>query len=572
MNTADLNRRQAVHLVQTLAALGLKHAVLSPGARNTPVVLALHDAVEQGCPIQLHSVVDERAAGFFALGLARQTDTPVLLSCTSGSAAANYFPAVVEASEGAVPLIVVTADRPAELQNCGAPQAMAQVALFGVHVRRSISLEAPEVADATSLVSQATRDLWAASVFPAPGPVHLNLRFRKPLWSPDSTATLDAPVAPVVPRPSSCDPACIQRLVEFVDGQAGVIVVGPDPSGRLKGEDIDQLSRWLQWPVLADPVSQLRFGADVPVIHHHDILLRSARFRELHPYTRAIHLGGTTSSRPLEELLRRTPTVPIGASGRRWDPWGSVDWSLEASLAAVMQAVAQAAVRPQTPDHREQWQAADRVVAEGLVERCSGDLWEGSIAHHFVQALPAGALLRIASSMPIRDVDSFCVDSGRTLRVSANRGVNGIDGTVATTLGEAAAIQQPVGLLTGDLSLIHDIGALTTAPRPSNPVVITVVDNGGGGIFGYLPMREHETAFEPWYVTPHQHDIPAIARAMGVAVHTPDSLDACKNAWNEALAHCGVTVVHVRIDREESTARHYEVWSALTAHLDEVLG
>ena len=569
MNNADLNRRQAVQLVETLTALGLRHAVLSPGARNTPLMLALHDAVTQGSDIRLHSVIDERAAAFYALGIARQTDQPVLLSCTSGSAAANYFPAVVEASEGLVPLFVVTADRPAELQDCGAPQAMNQEGLFGVHVRADLSLEAPDADHSPTRLVENIRRLWAASTGAAPGPVHLNLRFRKPLWRHDSPGFTTPPVSTIESPTAAPTAADVSRLIADVRGHRGVIVVGPDPSARLREDDILALSDWLGWPVLADPVSQLRFGAGLPVVHHHDALLRVQAFRDAHPYDVAICLGGTTSSRPLEELLRRTPTIVINTTGRNWNPWGSVRWTLAADLGALMEQLNQHAPLDTDPDWRQRWFARDRDVTQSLREFCSAGLWEGSIAHHFVRSLPAGTLLRVASSMPIRDVDSFCVDEGRRLRVSSNRGVNGIDGTIATTLGAAAVHPGPVALLTGDLSALHDIGALLTTPRPHQSVVITVVDNGGGGIFGFLPMREHQSGFEPWYVTPHTHDIAAIADAMSVQTFSPSSLSDCIEAWEIALQSSGVSLVHIRVNRQESTDRHFDAWAAVSDALTE---
>ena len=563
MNNADLNRQQAVQLVETLIRLGLRHAVISPGARNTPLMLALHDASLEGHPISLHSVIDERAAGFYALGIARQTDQPVLLSCTSGSAAANYFPAIVEASEGMVPLFVATADRPLELQDCGAPQAMNQVGLFGAHVRADLNVEAPEPEDNPEHFVHALRRLWTAATGIAPGPVQVNIRFRKPLWRADSPDVETPPVSPTEPPTSLATEADVKRLVRDTRGHRGVVVVGPDPGARHDPEDMRALSDWLGWPILADPVSQLRYGTDIPAVHHHDALLRVQAFRDAHPYTMAVCLGGTSSSRPLEELLRRTPSIAINPSGRHWNPWGSVTWTVNASLSSLVARLAEHPPLDTDPGWKPSWLKSDRRAREVLSAFCSDGLWEGSIAHHLVNALPAGTLFRIASSMPIRDVDSFSVDSGRTLRVSSNRGVNGIDGTIATTLGAAAVHPGPISLLTGDLSTLHDIGALLTAPRPARPVLITVVDNGGGGIFGFLPMRDHPTAFKPWYVTPHSHDIAAVGRAMSVQTFSPTSLAECHEAWLVGLETPGVTLVHIRVDRQQSTDRHFDAWAAV---------
>jgi 2-succinyl-5-enolpyruvyl-6-hydroxy-3-cyclohexene-1-carboxylate synthase len=568
VNNADLNRRRAVQLVESLTTLGLRHAVLSPGARNTPLMLALHDAALAGAPITLHSVIDERAAGFYALGIARQTDQPVLLSCTSGSAAANYFPAIVEASEGMVPLLVATADRPAELQDCGAPQAMNQVHLYGEHVRMALNIEAPEADESDGEFVADIQRAWTAAVGRAPGPVQINLRFRKPLWRADSPVFSTPPIVRTEAQPSTLSETDLQRFVEEVDGHRGVIVVGPDPSVRLREADLQALSDWLGWPILADPVSQLRLGSAVTAVHHHDAMLRSQRFRDAHPYTMAVCVGGTTSSRPLEELLRQTPSIALNPSGRHWNPWGSVTWTMHASPSTLVSHLGKHPAMTGHPDWRQSWMNCDAVAAEAIKTFCAEGLWEGSIAHHLVNALPKNTLLRVASSMPIRDVDSFCVDPGRAIRVSSNRGVNGIDGTVATTLGAAAVHSEPVALLTGDLSMLHDVGALLTTPQPQQPVVITVVDNGGGGIFGFLPMREHTTGFEPWYVTPHHHDIAAIARAMSAQTFSPDTLAECQAAWEEALKTPGVSLVHIKVDRQQSTDTHFAAWAAITSALE----
>jgi len=531
-------------------------------------MLALHDAAIDGADLTLHSVIDERAAAFYALGIARQTDRPVLLSCTSGSAAANYFPAVVEASEGLVPLIVATADRPAELQDCGAPQAMNQVDLFGTHVRAAATVEAPDADHSSEELAGILQDLWSDATGRAPGPVHINLRFRKPLWRDGSPAIRTPPLTEFRQQQAQAvSDTDLERLVDETRGHQGVVVVGPDPSARLRPTDVQALADWLGWPILADPVSQLRFGSEVSVIHHHDALLRSQTFRDEHPYTKAICLGGTSSSRPLEELLRQTPSIAINPTDRNWNPWGGVTWTMPVSLSALVSGLADKDPLDTDPGWRARWLESDATADGAIRAFCDDGLWEGSIAHHFVSSLPAGTLLRIASSMPIRDVDSFCVDDGRSLRVSSNRGVNGIDGTIATTLGAAAVHPAPVALLTGDLSTLHDIGALLTTPRPTQSVVITVVDNGGGGIFGFLPMRDHPTGFEPWYVTPHSHDIAAIARAMSVQTFSPTSLAACKQAWQVSLQTPGVSLVHVRIDRQDSTDTHFDAWSAVTEAL-----
>jgi len=570
VSTAALNRQHALTLVDTAISAGVQHAVLSPGSRNTPLVLALHARQQAGWPIVLHSVLDERAAGFFALGLARRTDRPVLLSCTSGSAGANYFPAVTEASEGQVPLLIVTADRPEELQDCGAPQTMAQDALFGAHVRFSATLSAPSEAD-TASVAGTVRAAIAAAVGAAPGPAHINTRFRKPLWEPsdpDGASLNPSPIVRLDRAPSEQD---LDRLIAEVSNERGVIVLGPDPSGRLSSDTVTALATRLGWPVLSDPISTCRFGTEGPIVRHHDALLRSAHFRDTAQHTMAIALGGTPSSRPVQELLSRTPTIAINGSGRHWDPFHQVTWTLDADLAPVVAALSKRSINPAHPNWTAHWLHADALAAAAIQDCCADGLWEGSVAHHMVDVLPSGTLLRVASSTPIRDIDSFAVSCSRALTVSSNRGVNGIDGVIATTLGEAMVHSGPTALLAGDLSFLHDIGALASVSRPQQPVVVTVVDNAGGGIFGFLPIKDHQTAFEPWFVTPHTHDIPQICRGFGIDCIQPADLAEYREALQTALSKPGLSVIHVRIDRQSSTAAHHEAWTKISRHLEAAL-
>jgi 2-succinyl-5-enolpyruvyl-6-hydroxy-3-cyclohexene-1-carboxylate synthase len=571
-DTARLNRDQAILIAQTAIEHGVSHAVLSPGARNTPLVLALHDMKANGWPIELHSVIDERAAGFFALGLARITDSPVLLSCTSGSAGANYSPAVVEASESAVPLIVVTADRPEELQDCGAPQTMNQRDLFGAHVRKALHLGTP--ADETpagtthSLIAQAI----TAATGPHPGPVHINAMFRKPLWAPGGTT----------PPPSACVPTQsptihepnadrAEPVLDRIIGQRGVIIAGPDSSARIDASGIADLAKRLGWPVLADPVSTVRNADNECVIRHYDALLRSEPYRIAAAPTIAIAFGGTPSSRPLQQLIERTPIVRLDPTNDRWDPWQSVVLHCGCTPSDLAAQLNQANHTPTGPGWLGAWQRANTAAETAIASLESETLWEGPIAVALMADLPEGALLRLASSMPIRDADSFGTKASPSLRVTSNRGVNGIDGLLATTLGEATAHSGPTAVLAGDLSFLHDSGSLSTVPRPHHPVVVIVLDNGGGGIFSYLPMTAHPTGFEPWFTTPHNSDIGAIAEGHGVPVHRPSSLADLRKSWRASLQHQGLSVVHVRIDRDGSFEAHQEAWAAIVSAVEATL-
>jgi 2-succinyl-5-enolpyruvyl-6-hydroxy-3-cyclohexene-1-carboxylate synthase len=571
---AELNRQHAITMVEAALANGVQHAVLSPGARNTPLVLALHDMCEAGRNLTLHSVIDERAAGFYALGLAQRSNSPVLLSCTSGSAGAHYLPAVVEAAEGQVPLVVVTADRPKELQSRGAPQTMAQGDLFRPHARFVFDFGTPSAEQPARWTAGIMAQALAAATGHHPGPVHLNTPFRKPLWSPGPPTTpMDPPILHKVhvgvihPTPRDID--C---LIEDATGKRGVVVCGPDASGRIDPNDANAIADFFGWPILADPVSQLRFGTHGNVVQHQDVLLRSPKFLNQMQPEMVILLGGTPSSGPLQAMLRDTPQmVAIDSSGTWRDPWHSLEWTIASDLHATAETLT---ARPSVEKPNEwvgDWMHLNQVAAGAIRSTCSDGTWEGSIAHYLAAALPSGSLLRLASSMPIRDVDGFATDGGRDICVSSNRGVNGIDGFIATTLGEARIHKGPVAALSGDLSFLHDMGSLSTVPRPKQPVVITVVDNQGGGIFGFLPMAEHSTGFEPWFVTPHEHNIPKICGGHNVACRSVTSLDEYRSTLTASLTEPGLTVIHVRLDRKSSTAQHHTTWASIQAQVESEL-
>jgi 2-succinyl-5-enolpyruvyl-6-hydroxy-3-cyclohexene-1-carboxylate synthase len=558
-------------IAETAIALGMEHAVLSPGARNTPLVLALHDMQEAGWPIQLHSIIDERAAGFFALGIARRTDKPVLLTCTSGSAGTHYFPAVVEASEGQVPLLIVTADRPEDLQDRGAPQTIPQANIFGPHVRFFAQLNCPQADDPPDHTADIVSNAMHATLGPAPGPVHINAAFRKPLWSAGDAPQSPPHITPLSRTPVKAVQADIDHLLNEVNGKSGLIVVGPDPSGRLSRQVVEALSGLLGWPILADPVTRLRYGGGASVIHHYDVLLRSKQAYEALKPDVVITLGGTSSSKSLSQMLTQTPCIHISGSGRLQDPWQSVRWTLPADVQSVVEQLKQTPPTPSPGEWVHRWTHADGCAQQAIQRACSTTIWEGSIAHILVKSLPKNTLLRLASSTPIRDVDSFSIDAGEPLTVSSNRGVNGIDGLIASSLGEAASHDGPVAVLAGDLSFLHDVGALANVPRPHQAVVITVVDNGGGGIFGFLPMAQHPTGFEKWFVTPHNQDISRICSGFGIAAKQVNTLDEYADTLHQSLQQPGLHVIHIPIDRIKSTQQHFEAFDQITHAIESML-
>ncbi len=515
---ADRNFEFSVRLVRALASLGVAHACITPGSRSTPLALAL--ALESD--ITDWPQHDERSSAFFALGIAKATSAPALAVCTSGTAATGFHPAVVEARHARVPLIVITADRPADLRGVGANQTIDQAGLYGVAVKWFHDLEPPHPGEAAAAFPEAlaARLVSAAREEPA-GPVHLNLRFREPLV-PTSREVAAGPPAPALCLGKLLPGAeAVARVAALTAGRQGMLLCGPQDDPALPGA----AAAWAAaagWPILADPLSGLRAGGHrlSHVVAAGDPLAAAGWLAGAAPEV-VIRVGALPTSKPLWRWLGEHPEIPqvlIDPAGWR-DPAGSLALMVRADPSATLAALADAAPRPAPADWLPRWQQAEQAAA-GAVDRVLADAAfpnEPAVARLLGEALPAGSLLLVASSMPVRDVDAFLAARPAPLRIAANRGASGIDGFLSTGLGAAAAAGCPTYLLAGDLSALHDLTALGTAARLGIPATIVVLHNDGGGIFHFLPQAAAlPELFERHWGTPHGLDFVRVAAAFGV--------------------------------------------------------
>ncbi len=564
--SADANAQAAAALVSGLVHAGLVHVVLSPGSRNTPLTLAFADHAE----LAVTSVLDERAAAFFALGLARSSGGPVALCCTSGSAAAHYLPALVEAEASRVPLVVLTADRPAELQHCGAPQTMDQRRLFGAFVRWSADVPAPvEGHGVDHLVTLAAQAVGYAQGTPA-GPVHLNCAFRKPLWASAASAPHAASRAPRWERGHrALGEESLDRLAERLSGvDRGVIVCGPHGADtETLAQGVRDLAARLRWPLLVAAGSGVRFAADTPeVVSTYDVFLRG----ELSAVLEAdcvLRFGQWATSGPLATWLSRQPnTVLVSADGARHDPTHSAAVWVDAPATALVDGLCARIPRQGgDPPWLQRWRVAEETSRRLIAEHSESQDWEGAVARAVVSALPDGAALHLANSMPIREVNALCPPDGRRLHTYVSRGVNGIDGTLATAAGEAVGGGRAVTVLVGDLAFLHDLGGLLVAA--SQPVTFVVVDNGGGGIFGFLPIARHERHFETLFRTPQSVDLSRLCAGAGVRYERVEDLSTLSTAVSREHERSGAGVVHVEIDPALNLRRHQALWDAVDVAL-----
>jgi len=570
------NTALASAFVEELTRGGLRHAVISPGSRSTPLAVALWRQAE----IEVSVIVDERSAAFFALGAAQATQAPVALLCTSGTAAANYHPAVCEANESAVPLVVLTADRPPELRGIGAGQTIDQIKLYGESVRWFCEV-GTHSADDDGLLhyrSVACRALAATRGETRPGPVHLNLPWREPLapLAVEDAVTATDPLAlqgregrPLT-AVTSIDLEPSAFLLEEMSGHigdaiAGVIVAGRQLDPELR-EPLAHLARASGFPILAEPTSQLRCGPHDRsyVVSTYDLLLRDEHFARSVVPDLVLRFGEMPTSKPLRSWLAAS-----GADQIAIDPYGG--WNEPTNRAAAIlradptELASGWAARLEKEERPapQRWLNAESAARKVLAsEFADGAVSEPALHHTLGQAHQDGDLVYTASSMPIRDQEAFLPPGETDVTFLCNRGANGIDGLLSSGIGAAHATGKPTTIITGDLGLLHDIGGLATLRNVSTPVRIVVIDNDGGGIFGFLPQADAlgDEEFEALMGTPRGIDAAKAAALFDLPHRRLESLSELP----DALA-AGTSLIEVRTDRQTNVALHRQISEGVIA-------
>ena len=562
----------AATFVDELARSGIRTACLAPGSRSAPLAMALarHPAIR----VIVH--IDERCASFFALGMARAGERPVALLCTSGTAAAEFHAAVVEAGQSRVPLLVLTADRPPELREVGANQVIDQARLYGSAVRWYQDPGPPEPpADG----GRAWRRLAARAVAEAtgspPGPVHLNLPLREPLVPP--AGVVPEPLEPGgVPlwvarsRPVP-DASTVERVASMLRAARRPLLVAGELGRRKElGLLTDQVALAAGMPVLAEPSSHLRRESGVGVVEAYDALLRAEGWADTHRPDLVIRVGATPTSKALNQFLARSgaPVIVIDPDGGWRDPDLVGAGFLRCDEEAIFGAVPTALGRCADGEWMDSWVRAGRAAGQALGEALAvSALHEGHVVRALAAGLPEPALVMVGSSMPIRDVDTFWPPAPGTRRFLGNRGASGIDGLVSTGLGAAAAGDAPAALLIGDLSLYHDMNGLWAIRRHRLAPMLVVLDNGGGGIFQFLPPARHPDVFEELFATPLGLRLDDVARLYGLE-HVPveDAVDL-PGALAAGLAR-RPSMVCVHFDRVQSVRGHAACWEAVRAAVE----
>lgn len=588
--------------VDELVRSGVTDVVICPGSRSTP--LAMMMAKHPDMKVWMH--IDERSAGYFALGMAKAHRAPIALLCSSGTAAANFFPAVVEAHEARVPLLVLTADRPHELRDVGAPQAIDQMKLYGGYAKWFMEMALPESTPDMLRYVRTVAGRAAATAFAAPsGPVHLNFPFRDPLvpktltdpWPcgrADGQSYITASQGSRLP-----DSARVEKLAaELKTIERGLIVCGPQEDPGLP-EALVRLARRLHYPILADPLSGLRNGSHgkTRVLDGYDAFLRDEQVTDSYVPGVILRFGAMPVSKAFLLYVKKHPgcrQIVVDDGGWREPTQLASDIVMADPAAFCNMLVAnignhadrQGLIKETgglpTPNPRKEgdlsseenhksgaWEKAwidlntatqQQVAKYGMDDALS----EGRVFQELADGcLPSGATLFVGSSMPVRDLDTFFMNNELEIRTMANRGANGIDGVISTALG-ASTEEAPLVLVIGDLSFYHDLNGLLAAKLHHLNLTIIVINNNGGGIFSFLPQANSPEHFEQLFGTPTDLDFGKVVEMYGGSFYLANKWEDFRQEVRNGMESGGLSVIEIKTDRGQNTDRHRSMWECVS--------
>ncbi|MGC8596191.1 MAG: 2-succinyl-5-enolpyruvyl-6-hydroxy-3-cyclohexene-1-carboxylic-acid synthase [Candidatus Kryptoniota bacterium] len=577
--------------VNELARNGVKYACLSPGSRNTPLTIAF----ASNRKIKTYVHIDERSSGFFALGLAKATRSPVAIVCTSGTATAELYPAIVEAYQRRVPLIVCTADRPPELHGVGANQTINQYNMYKNHILEFFDAGVPRISFRSLfyLKKIAATAVYSSSV-KSSGPVHINFPFRKP-FEPDAitdevdnglfekiieTEKVIVPAKKPFPQNKlNGDIEKIARLISTVE--KGLIVVGPNDVDKTFTREIVLLSRQIGYPILADGASQLRFGPHNKslIISNHDAIFRSKEFIDAHQPELILQFGRTITSKGLETFFDHSDATRflINKYGDWFDPSRGAIKAIASEPAIfcsqILQNLKMQKMRPRSGKWIEDFMNAEKIANEIRKKTIEASSFpdEPRVIAEVLASLPSRSRIMLSNSMPIRDFDYFAANNDVEITVFDNRGASGIDGIISTALGIASDRRYPTVLITGDLAFYHDSNGLLAAKKYRIPLIIVLINNNGGGIFEILPISNHRKYFKDYFLTPHNLDFAKV-------VNTYDGLYTLVRSWSHlrkslksSFKKNTFSVLEIKTNPKQSLRVRRRYWQLVEKALDDQL-
>lgn len=573
MNDNDQLTQYVANFIDELAKCHVTDVVISPGSRSTPLAMLVAEHPQ----LKKWVLIDERSAAFFALGIAKKTNRPVALICTSGTAAANYLPAIVEAKYSRVPLLVLTADRPHELRDVGASQTINQLNMYGDFVKYFQEMALPETSE--SMISY-VRSRAARAVNEAnsgnKGPVHLNFPFREPLIPNLALPSLWGNTTEQhhfsYDGEKRLSKKSINYLLNKINHKAkGLIVCGPQQDEKLAHEIVQLAERW-QIPVIADPLSQVRsMNNNHIVIDGYDALFKSETVRNKLKPDYIIRFGAMPVSKSYLFFVEQHKEVlkfVVENDSEPREPTNNKTEFIFANGVTFCIDVKEASA-DKVIDHEwlSLWQQKNDIVKKHVTTVSSEVLTEGETVRHVVEQMHSGSELFIGNSMAVRDLDTFFVATHKQIYVHANRGVSGIDGIVSTALGIAAKSKEKVTLIIGDLAFYHDLNGLLTAMQYDINITIVLINNDGGGIFSFLPQSKEEKHFEVLFGTPLNIDFKHVVDMYKGTYRLVSSEDELVTSLNDSYEHKQLSVIEVKTDRKQNVIWHRELWDKINKEL-----
>ncbi|MBT2754350.1 2-succinyl-5-enolpyruvyl-6-hydroxy-3-cyclohexene-1-carboxylic-acid synthase [Mesobacillus foraminis] len=578
MNHQEALTTYIAAFVAELSAAGIEDVVISPGSRSTPIAMVMAEHPD----LNLFVHVDERSAAYFALGIAKAKKKPVAVLCTSGTAAANYYPAIIEAGISRIPLIVLTADRPHELRDVGAPQAIDQIHLYGHNVKWFVEMSLPDSREEMIRYSRTVCARAAATAMKYPsGPVHLNFPLREPL-----IPALDDGLFKLQERTEGFvdimqgvltlpDEAIQAMALALTSAKRGIIVAGPLEENGF-ASSVLKLAELLKFPVLADPLSQLRSCQQDSglIIDAYDTILRSEEAKAALEPDLIIRFGAMPVSKATTIFIKENPNarqIVIDGGGGWRDPLISASDMVYCDETYLCNALVKHLSPSKSTEYVDIWRDINLHTKEQIKGvRDLTELSEGKLFHLLADMLPKGAALFVGNSMPIRDLDTFFLKNDKEIRVLANRGANGIDGVVSAAMG-VATVHQPMYLVLGDLTFFHDLNGLIAAKLFELNITILLVNNNGGGIFSFLPQAEQPKHFEKLFGTPLDLDFSHAVKMYGGTFISVKDWDQYQQAFNETKGQQGLHVIEISTARNRNLTEHRDLWKSVSREIRNLL-
>jgi 2-succinyl-5-enolpyruvyl-6-hydroxy-3-cyclohexene-1-carboxylate synthase len=563
--------------VDELVQSGITDVVISPGSRSTPIALLMAEHPK----LEVTVLIDERSASFYALGLAKTTGKPVAVLCTSGTAAANYYPAIVEAFEARIPLLVLTADRPHELRDIGAPQAIDQIKMYGSYVKWFVEMSLP--VDDRSMI-QYSRTMAAraigTSVSTPGGPVHLNFPLREPLlpnlqaedlWTKYGEANGSVVDVQVGSYTITEERAAFFAQL-FSHKKKGIIVCGEMPGRSDFSELVTELAEVLQYPVFADPLSGLRAGSHAKemICEGYDAFLREEAVKDALEPEVIIRFGSMPVSKFLMQYISGATSadhIVIDGDGGWRDPTMQASFMVHCKEEVFCRKILPLVARRKESSWLQKIISVNERTKNLLSSPVkSENLFEGYVITELQALLPEGSAIFVGNSMPIRDADTFFLSHDKDVKILANRGANGIDGVVSTALAASKAFKRLV-LVIGDLSFYHDMNGLLAAKLLKLDVTIVLINNNGGGIFSFLPQSKIENHFEALFGTPMNMNFEHAANLYDANYSVVESWEEFRSKVSGSLSRKGLHIIEVPTNREENEQQHRKLWKSVSQEI-----